>query len=447
MDVPLGILYLIVTISLLVLAHEAGHFLMARWCRMRVEDFSLFFGPVIARLGRRGDTEFHIRSIPFGGFVRIAGMEPEDVSGGIPVLKALSRATAQGDAALDAAISRLGRDTLNKVAPDNIRTPVREVLATAIGEDGRLTPTGIVELSKLRGAEDANADETKLIELVLNAHQRAEDPGLFANKPLYQRALVILAGPVASLLFGFFVFCLMGITSGLPTKDSKTTNQVAEVVSGGEASRAGLRTGDWIVAIDGVRIVSGKQMVEMIHSRADKPTTISVRRGKRTFDVTVTPKPREFEDENGKTVTWGAIGIVANVELRRVGLVESVKHGAIRTAFFMVQLVTILSDHRQAKESVGGPIAMGHMATQVQRLGLGAMMLVAAQFSLSLGVLNLLPVPVLDGGHLLLIAIEGIRRRKLSPREVYGAHAVGLGIIALLIIAVTYNDIARLVAG
>ncbi|MBM3494464.1 MAG: site-2 protease family protein [Armatimonadetes bacterium] len=446
-DIALGIVYLIITISLLVIAHEAGHFLAARWFRMRVEDFSLFFGPVLAKLGKWGDTAFHIRAVPFGGFVRISGMEPEDVSGGLPILRAIATASHADSSAMDGVIRRLGRDTMNRMEPANIGDPVREAVKAAIEPSGRLSPTGIVELSKLRAAPGITPDETRFVELVLNAHSRAEDPGLFSNKPLHQRAVVIFAGPLASLVFGCLVLCLMGVTAGLPTKDSRTTNQVAEVMSGSVAQRAGLRSGDWITAINGVKVTSGQQMVDTIHGRADQPTALTVRRGSRTFEVTVTPKPREFQLEDGKKVTWGAIGIAANVELRRVGLVESVQHGVLRTGDFLVQLAVILTDHRQAKDSVGGPIAMGHMATQVQRLGMGPMMLVAAQFSLSLCVLNLLPVPVLDGGHLLLIGVEWLRRRKLSPREVYSAHAVGLGIIALLIVAVTYNDIARLVAG
>lgn len=446
-DVALGIAYLIVTISLLVLAHEGGHYLAARLCRMRVEDFSLFFGPIVARLGRRGDTLFHIRAIPFGGFVRIAGMEPEDVSGGIPVLRALAEAGQAGTDRLDDAIRKLRRDTLTKVNEANVGADVRTAVLAAIGPDHRLTPEGIVELSKLRHAPGTAEDEKRFIELALNANERAGDAGLFSNKPIHQRAFVIFSGPLASLLFGFFVFCLMGVTVGLPTRDSRTTNQVIEVIKGGEADRIDMRTGDYIVAIDGVAITSGKEMTEAIHSRANKRTVLTIKRGNRTFEAVVTPKPKEFVNDAGKKVIWGAIGIAANIELRRVGMVQAVSFGAIRTWDFIVQLVTILSDHRQAKENVGGPIAMGHMATQVQRLGLGPMMSVAAQFSLSLCVLNLLPVPVLDGGHLLLIAVEWLRRRKLSPREVYSAHAFGLGVLALLIIAVTYNDIARLVAG
>lgn len=445
-DIALGVVFLLATISLLVLAHEAGHFLAARWCGMRVEDFSLFFGPVVARLGRIGQTALHVRAVPFGGFVRIAGMEPEDVAGGTPVLRSLSDALRSSvPGAMDATLTKLSRDTLVKIDPALVGPAVREAIATGLDTSARLSAAGRDALRALKRGGDLTEAESKLVELVLNADARRADPALFSAKPLPQRAVVIAAGPLASLLFGYLVFCVMGMTAGLPTRDSRTTNQVAEVVPGGEAHRVGVRVGDWITAINSTPVTTGKQLVDTIHGRIGQRTAITVRRGSRTFTATVTPRSREFTDEAGKKVTWGVIGISANIELRRVGVAESVRVGSLTTYAFVLRMLETLSDHKQARESVGGPIAMGQMATEVQRLGPGPMMLLAAQFSISLCILNLLPIPVLDGGQILLILVEAVRRRKLSPREVYGAHAVGLGILALLILAVTYNDIARLI--
>lgn len=447
-DILLGIVFLLITISLLVLAHEGGHYLAARWCGMRVEDFSLFFGPVIARLGQRGATRFHLRAIPFGGFVRIAGMEPEDVAAGMPVLRTLQQAFSSSHPdAVDRTLRQLARDNLLKLDPKDVSIVVREAIAGAIGSDARLTDEGAAQLQMLRQAEHISESEARLIDLLLNAHARKADPELFIAKPLYQRAAVIVAGPVASLLFGYVIFSMMGITVGLPTSDSRITNQVADVVPGGEASRVGIRPGDWIIALDGKPVRDGKDLVDQIHGRIGVPTRITVRRRSRTFEALVMPKPREFTDENGRKVTWGVIGIVANPELRRVGVLESIRVGTFSTYASVRQMIEVLSDRRQVRENVGGPIAMGKMATDVQRLGIGPMLLLGAQFSISLFVLNLLPIPVLDGGQLLLLAAELVRRRKLSPREVYGAQAVGLGIIVLLILAVTYNDILRLVRG
>lgn len=447
-ETALGVIFLLITISLLVVAHEFGHYAVARLFGMRVEDFSLFFGPVIARLGRKGDTVFHLRAIPFGGFVRIAGMEPEDVAAGMPILKRLADLRNAPDAgAFDRLLRQLARDSLTKIEPSEVRETVRSALLDAIGTDYRLTTEGLLALKEMRASEGLTESEGRLLDLVIGADARRADDGLFISKPAHQRAAVILAGPIASLLFGYLVFCIVGMTAGLPAPDSRTTNQVAEVMRGGEAHRVGIRVGDWITAIDGKPVRSGKELVDTIHKRIGVPTRLTVRRGNHTFDVQVVPKAREFTDEKGRKVRWGMIGIAANVELRRIGVVESVRVGTLTTYAVLVHLLDTLRDKEKARESVGGPVAMSKMAIEVQRLGLGPMMLLAAQFSLSLFVLNLLPVPVLDGGQLLLLAVEVVRRRKLSPREVYGAYAVGVGLLALLILAVTYNDILRLLRG
>lgn len=447
-ETALGIVFLLITISLLVLAHEFGHYAAARLVGMRVEDFSLFFGPVVARLGRKGDTVFNLRAIPFGGFVRIAGMEPEDVAAGMPILRRLTELQSQPDnQALDRFIRQLARDSLTKIEPSEVGEAVRSAIIGAVGSDYRLTTEGLLTLREMRAAQPRTESETKLLELVMNADARKADDGLFISKPVHQRAAVILAGPIASLVFGYIVFCIVGMTAGLPAPDSRTTNQVAEVMPGGEAHRAGIRVGDWIIAIDGKPVRSGRQLVDTIHRRTGVATTLTVRRGSRTFEVVVVPKPRVFTDEKGRKVRWGMIGIAANVELRRIGVAESIRVGTITTYAVLAHLLDTLRDQKKARDSVGGPVAMSKMAIEVQRLGLGPMMLLAAQFSLSLFVLNLLPVPVLDGGQLLLLAVEVVRRRKLSPREVYGAYAVGVGLLALLILAVTYNDIVKLIHG
>jgi len=447
-DTVLGIVFLLITISLLVLAHEYGHYLAARLFGMRVEDFSLFFGPVVARLGKRGSTVFHIRAIPFGGFVRIAGMEPEDVAAGVPVLHKLAELRDKPDPqAFDKLVAQIARDSMTKIVPAEVGSQVREALLRAPDGEGRLTTEGLLELRHLRDGGTLTEAEAKLLDLVLNADARKADHELFISKPLGQRALVILAGPIASLLFGYLVFCLVGMTVGLPSPDSRVTNQVAEVMPGGEAHRVGIRVGDWITAIDGRSVRTGRELTDTIHKRIRVPTVLTVRRGGQTFQVRVVPRPRTFTDEKGKKVRWGVIGIAANVELRRVGVIESIKVGTAVTYSFIVHLLDVLTDHKKVRESVGGPIAMGKMAIEAQRLGPGPMLLLGAQFSLSLFVLNLLPIPVLDGGQLLLIGVEFLRRRKLSPREVYGAYAVGVGLLALMILAVTYNDILRLIKG
>lgn len=377
-EVVSGIAYLLVILSLLVIAHELGHFGVARAFKIRVEDFSLFWGPVIWRICKRGDTVYNLRAIPIGGFVRIAGMEADDVSNGDPVADVMRRAREAGEE--------------EGPAPD------------------------------------------------------PDDPGLFSSRPIYQRALVILAGPVASLIFGYVLFCLVGMTVGLP--GGKASTQVADVRRGGPAYRAGLRIGDRIVSIDGVAMRSGEQMVDTIHRSINKELTLRVdRRGERIIAY-VKPEPATgdaLRTFNNKPT--GLIGITPNFEPKRLGVGQSIRAGTVLTVAYVMQLGSIFAKPADLGDNLGGPIAMGQMTTVVQRLGIAHLALISAQFSLGLGIMNLLPIPVLDGGHLMLFGFEKLRRRRLSLREVYRVQMVGVAILVSLVVVVMYNDIARTLTG
>lgn len=426
---------------------------------MRVEEFSLFFGRILVRLGKRGDTEYNIRSIPAGGFVRIAGMEADDISGGKPILEAI-RDPAFGDAqGMTSVIRQLDADTMADISAENISPEVRTMLAGAVGADGLLTAEGRADLLAKHHSPQLTTDEHKLIDMLLAADTRATDPGLYSNKPIYKRALAIFAGPLASLLFGYLVFCLMGMVVGLPS--GKQTNQI-QVMPNGVAGEAGLRTGDRIIAINDQPTTDGKALVEILQKSPGKSLTLTLDRAGETLKLPIIPRAEDKKtgslvtyDSDGKPTTKdgkpveevvGRIGVFPLPELVRENILESIQSGTYQTLGSIKQLFeTVFS--RKVKDNVGGPIAMGQMTTSLQKLGIPYLLMMMGQLSLSLGIMNLLPIPILDGGHLLLLAIEKLRRRKLSPREVYRAQMVGLGMIALLICFVMFNDITRLLSG
>jgi regulator of sigma E protease len=444
-DVVKGVFYLLIILSVLVVAHEFGHYAVAKLLKMRVEDFSLFFGPVLVRLGRRGDTVYNIRTIPFGGFVRVAGMDPDDISGGRPILEALRHPRFEEPEAASALLKQLDTDTMVGLDPAKIGAGVRTMIRSAVGADGRLTEEGKADLAALLRSPGISTDEHRLIELAINADARRSDPGLFNQRPIYQRALVIAAGPIASLLFGYFVFCVMGMTVGLPA--GETTNQVLEVRRPGAAYDAGLRIGDRIVAINGTPTPKGRLMVDKIHGSLGVPLLLTVDRSGQQFLARVTPRPMDVSEGRGPKHIVGVIGIVPDTALTRYGPAKSIRLGTLYTLAYLRQLVLVFRDTKQVKENVGGPIAMGQMATAFQRLGIAHLVNMAASLSLGLGVINLLPIPIMDGGHLLLLGVEVLRRRKLSPREVYRAQVVGLGIIVLIVAFVMLNDISRTISG
>lgn len=464
LDKVTGIAYLMLILSVLVVVHEWGHFAVAKWFKMRVEEFALFFGPRLVRLGRKGDTEYNIRSIPAGGFVRIAGMDPDDVSGGRPLLEAIRHPRFHESDPLGVAIEQLNNDTMAGIDTQQVSQEVRLLLQQSIGTSGQLTEEGRADLEMKQASPEVNEDERKLIQMVLLADSRTTDPGLYSQKPIYQRALTIFAGPFMSLAFGYVLFCIMGMTIGLPNAD-KLTNQIQVTPTWPDgqttnALRAGLKTGDRIIAINDTPIPDGRALTEKINSNVDKDLVLKVDRGGEIITLNVHTKPTQqlqFDkktykpilDSHGKQVekTVGVIGIIPNAIFERHGLVDSIRAGTMMTEIYITNLLKLFTDGKKAKESVGGPIAMAQATTALQKLGLEHLVYMAAMLSLSLGIMNLLPIPVLDGGHLMLLAIEKIRRRKLTPKEVYRAQMVGLAMLGVLIIFVTYNDIARTFTG
>ncbi len=363
-------------LSVLVIAHEWGHFIAARLCGMRVDDFSLFFGKRLIRLGKRNGTEYNIRSIPLGGFVMIAGMDPNDAV-----------VEESGDVAADA-----------------------------------------------------------------KARERANDPQAFYNKPLIQRAFVIFAGPLASILFGYFLFCTIGFTMGLPNPSIQ--NQVQLVLKNSPADKAGLRAGDRIIKVDSqsINAADGPILVHIIHHSIGKPLHLVILRGSQQLAIVATPYSAKVQDQlqNGHltTVTEGRLGFVpvTFVTYKKYSPIASIRLGT-RNIIDDVEgmFKTIFSPH--VREAVGGPIAIASYVSMARQQGTVSLLILGASLSISLGVINLFPIPILDGGHLMLLAVEFVRRRKLSAREMQYANMFGLSVILLLMALVMVSDIQKLMTG
>ncbi|HLV80875.1 MAG TPA: M50 family metallopeptidase [Chthonomonadaceae bacterium] len=450
MDILKTAAYLIAMLSVLIVVHEWGHFIVAKLCKMRVEDFSLFFGKRLIRLGVRNGTEYNIRAIPLGGFVKIAGMEPDDISNGAPILPAtfhlkqtqihipISKTLRGLD---DEALERL--DSVNF---DQVSERVLNAVAGAVGEDGRMTDEGREELQSLLASIGLNADEHRYLETLLSAQALTQDPDGYNAKPLWQRALTIFAGPFMSIFLGFLIFCVMGFTTGIPDI-TNPDNVIGGVLKGEAANKAGLQPGDRIVAINGVKINDWNSMVDVIHNNPDRMIQVVVQRGHQTLTVPVTPRAETVPDTvNGHAITkvQGRLGISPGViPWRRYSPVGAIRQGSyLLYAEVAGTLKTVFSKH--ARESIGGIITITRIIHQDSQEGPQNVLFTAGMLSISVGLINLFPIPILDGGHLLLLAIEGIRRRKLSSREVYAAQMIGISIIGVLFVLVMYNDITRL---
>src|SRR5436305_3588231 len=179
MDLIKGIASLLVILSILVIVHEWGHYIVAKLCGMRVEEFALFFGKILVRLGVRDGTEYNIRSIPLGGFVRIAGMDPHDNSDGVAILKAIRDPQVNDAELLRKTFDDLDLEEAEGIDTGKITDSIRQTVQQAIGVDGKLTASGLDDLQALKSSPRIIADEQRFIDLVLRLHSRATDPNLY----------------------------------------------------------------------------------------------------------------------------------------------------------------------------------------------------------------------------------------------------------------------------
>ena len=213
------------------------------------------------------------------------------------------------------------------------------------------------------------------------------------------------------------------------------------------AERVGLKPLDRIVQIDGTKITDGETMIGLIHKSAGKNLHITVERGTQTLSVDVVPEAgatTEMRDGKAVPITGGLIGIVPkNIpNWTRYSFKEATAHGTEMVSNQLMGIKQALTSFKSAKQDLHGPAFIVGVIHEQSQYGPRNIMLLAAMLSISLGVMNLLPIPILDGGHLMLLAVEGIRRRKLSSREVAGAQMAGLAIILTLFVLVMYNDIS-----
>ncbi len=403
----IGVLTYLMILIVLVFFHELGHFLFAKLFRMKVEEFSIGIGNPKLRLFYDGQTEYNLRALPFGGFVRIKGMEIEDA--------VESRMTGASHPKIPAPEPVPTGAVLSQNTEPSPVVPAPDAVAPAHEPSGFET----TNLSSL-------AQET--------AEVSGKDPDGFNSRPIYQRFWVILGGPLFSFLLGWLVFCLIGATLGLPNK--RPTNVIAEVAKGQPAARAGLAKGDRILAINAEPVTNGEAMVATLHNSAGKPLVLSVRDAKgvaRSVSVTPVSAP----DPEGKRPSIGLIGIVPGEEVelaKRVSLPESFAFGNHITGVWFNTMRALFARPKDLGRSVGGPIEILKASNKASQEGPVSVVFLMAQLSLSLGLFNLIPIPILDGGHLALMGVEAVRGRKLSVDQTNIVFMVGFALIGALVV-------------
>lgn len=435
-------------LTLVVFFHELGHFLVARWCGVTVKTFSIGFGREIFGFYDSKGTRWRFAWIPLGGYVKF--LDDEN------------------------AASVPDRDKLESMSPE-------------------------------------------------------ERAGTFHDKPLWARAAVVAAGPIANFILAIVIFAAMFTFVG-----ERFTSPVLDVTAGSAAERAGFRTGDEVVAVDGEaiesfedvhRIISTNvarelnfslerdggevavkvvpqssdaadilglrryaaaevdqiepgspadaagfrpgdlvvriadqpietfgEMQDIVGANAGKELQILVRRGEQEVNLTATPEKRTMTGPDGQPVEKGLLGIrrdaaAGDAVWKRYDPLTAVQMGAERTWFVIATTMSYLYDvvtGRQSADQLGGPIRIAKVSGDVAKSGFLPLINLAAVLSVSIGLLNLFPIPMLDGGHLLYYAIEGLRGRPLSERAQEIGFRIGLALVLVLMIWATRNDLIHI---
>lgn len=354
-------------LTIVVFFHELGHFLVARWCGIKVLTFSIGFGPEIAGFNDRYGTRWKFSAIPLGGYVKFFGDENE------------------------------------------ASAPNQEAVA---------------------GMSEA---ERKLS---------------FAGQKVAPRAAVVVAGPLANFILAIVIFAAIFMTVGKQT----TTARVDTVQPNSAAAAAGFQPGDLVLSIDGGKIDSFSDMQRIVSVSAGETLTIEVERGGAPVTLRATPQLRELKDNFGGVQRLGVLGISrsmapGDIKSRKMGPLEAVVAGAQETWFLVDRTLSYIGGiftGREAADQLGGPIRIAQVSSQVASAGFVALIHLTAVLSVSIGLLNLFPIPMLDGGHLLFYGIEALRGRPLSERAQELGLRIGLAIVVMLMIFATFNDILHL---
>ena len=341
----------------LVFIHELGHYLVARWFKIRAEVFSIGFGREIFGWTDKLGTRWKVGWLPLGGYVKFVGdMNP-----------ASTPADEEG------------------IAPED------------------------------------------------RAHA-------FQLRPVWQRFLVVLAGPVANFLTAIAIFAAFFMILGAPQ-----TNVVGQVQPGSGAARAGLAPGDRILSVANRSTANFDDIRSVVMLRPDRTVLVRFERGGEERTVPVTLGKDVITDPFGKSFERGLLGVFpSTTALRRLGPVEALPEAAAYTWRITVAMADGLGQiiaGERGTEDVGGPIKIAQIAGQQASLGWLPFVQLVALFSINLGFINLLPVPMLDGGHLAFYTVEAVRRRPLSPRATEWAFRGGLALILALVLFTTVNDL------
>lgn len=441
-------------LGLLIVVHEAGHFALARWCGVKVLRFSIGFGkPILSHRFGRDQTELALAAFPLGGYVKMLDeregeVEPAELPRAFnrqPVLKRFVIVLAGPVANFMLAILMYWILFVHGVEEPRpvLGAPAAQSMAELAGfKEGELVRSingqAIVSWQELRWEllQQAMAKSSVTLE-VINKQQEID----FRKLDLSSLDTSDLEGDILQQM-GFRFY-----RPQLPPV-------IGKITPGGVADLAGLREGDRILAIDGASIASWTQVVAIIRGAPGRPLRLDADRQGKSISLSVTPAE---VDDRGQRVGRIGIGILEG-EFDRAALTTIVRYGPFEslgkaigqtwdTSLFSLTMLGRMVVGEVSWKNLSGPVTIADYAGQSAKLGLAYYIKFLALISISLGVLNLLPIPLLDGGHLMYYIVEIIKGGPVSERVMEIGQQIGLALLAMLMAFAFYNDINRLVSG
>ena len=363
MDVLHTLWSFFVILSVIVFVHEFGHYIVAKWCGVKIDAFSIGFGKELVGWTDKSGTRWKIALLPLGGYVKMFG-----------------------------------------------------------------------------DSSAASTADTSAIE-----HMSAADRALtFHHKPLPKKAAIVAAGPIANFLLTIAVFTYFIMTTGLPSIDPV----VGEVLPDSPAMSAGLKPGDRIVRINEDKVGSFNDIPYLIATNLGTPVTLLIDRGGESLTVTLTPKEVEDDDGLGNKVKRPLIGIKsAEIKMEDAGLLNAVAESTRRT--YIICEVTLkavgqMITGQRGVTDLKGPVGIAQLSGQATEKDFYTTLWLIAMISANLGLVNLFPIPLLDGGHLLYYCVEAVRGRPMAQRLQEYGFRLGFVLLAGLMLFTLFNDIRKL---
>ncbi|MDR4886463.1 RIP metalloprotease RseP [Fredinandcohnia sp. QZ13] len=409
----------IIIFGALVFFHEWGHLVLAKRAGILCREFAIGMGPKVFTF-RKNETLYTIRLLPIGGYVRMAGEDPEmvEIKPGHNIGLLLNK---------DGKVDKIVLNNKDKY-PDLKVIEVEEAdlehhLFITGYEDGEDEVLKRFEVS-----------ETAFFVMDGQETQIAPYNRQFASKTLMQRTLAIAAGPAMNFVLAFIILIVIGLLQGTPV-DKPILGKLTE---DGAALQAGLHEGDLVREIDNEQVSTWNDIVNIIRSHPEEEIGFVVERNGSLHEISITPKAQQLENE-----TIGVIGVYGPVEK---SVLPSLKYGVLETFMWTKEILLGLGKLITGQFSIdmlSGPVGIYVSTDTVVQSGIFYVMKWAAILSINLGIVNLLPLPALDGGRLVFFALEAVRGKPIDKQKEGMVHFIGFALLMLLMLVVTWNDIQR----